>query len=285
MIRRHPAISKFGHHMTDDQIRTVAPSAFAVEAHESRSDRYAYIPTSNIIAAMRREGFSPTYAGQSKSRDESRREFTKHMIRFRPADALPAVGGLFPEIILVNSHDGTSAYQLFSGLFRLVCLNGLMTGTSYESLRVPHKGDVVSQVIEGSFTVIADSRRSIEAAGEMSRVRLNHEEQQLFARGAHLLRFEGSQVGAAIQPSQLLVPRRAEDRADDLWTTFNRVQESTIRGGVHGWTPSEPGRRPRRVTTRGVQAITQQTGLNRALWTLAEGMAALKEGRPLPLAA
>jgi hypothetical protein len=31
--------------LSDDQLRRVTPSLFAEAAHESRSDKYAYIPT------------------------------------------------------------------------------------------------------------------------------------------------------------------------------------------------------------------------------------------------
>ncbi|MBV8275090.1 MAG: DUF932 domain-containing protein, partial [Verrucomicrobia bacterium] len=31
-----------------------------------------------------------------------------------------------PEVVLVNSHDKSSAYQLHCGLFRLVCTNGMV---------------------------------------------------------------------------------------------------------------------------------------------------------------
>lgn len=43
--------------LSDDAIRALAPSAFAAEAHESRSARYAYIPTAAVIEGMRAEGF------------------------------------------------------------------------------------------------------------------------------------------------------------------------------------------------------------------------------------
>lgn len=73
--------------LADDQLRRVCPSAFASTAHESRSDRYAYIPTSSIIEGMRKEGFVPVKAQQSASRVEGRGEFTKHMITFALAEA------------------------------------------------------------------------------------------------------------------------------------------------------------------------------------------------------
>ncbi|MNG31048.1 hypothetical protein D3C84_1167890 [compost metagenome] len=63
------------------------------------------------------------------------------------------------------------------------------------------------------------------------------------------------------------MPRRAEDRASDLWTTFNRVQENTIKGGLRG-----RNKQGRRTTTRAVNGIDQDVKLNRALWVLAQAL-------------
>jgi integrase len=55
---------------------------------------------------------------QSKSRIEGKTEFTKHMIRMRHAGQVntrPEAN----EIILINSHDGASSYQMLAGVFRL----------------------------------------------------------------------------------------------------------------------------------------------------------------------
>ena len=73
----------------------------------------------------------------------------------------------------------------------------------------------------------------------------------------------------------MLTVRRAGDAGADLWTTFNRVQENTIRGGLSAWGRDAHNRR-RRVTTREVNGIDQDVKLNRALWLLGERMAALK---------
>ena len=55
------------------------------------SQRYTYIPTIEVINGMREAGFLPFRATQSGTRDTSRSEHTKHMIRFRHADSLPSV--------------------------------------------------------------------------------------------------------------------------------------------------------------------------------------------------
>ena len=69
----------------------------------------------------------------------------------------------------------------------------------------------------------------------------------------------------------VLQARRWEDRKGDLWTTFNRIQENLVRGGVSG-----RGATGRRMTTREVAGVNENVKLNRALWSLADGMAQLK---------
>ncbi|MCZ9241422.1 DUF932 domain-containing protein, partial [Escherichia albertii] len=59
------------------------PSVFSGDKHESRSERYTYIPTINIINKLRDEGFQPFFACQSRGRDLGRREYSKHMLRLR----------------------------------------------------------------------------------------------------------------------------------------------------------------------------------------------------------
>lgn len=106
------------HPLSDDQIRAVAPSIFADAPHESRSERYSYIPTATVLHKLRGEGFQPFMACQTRVRQEGRRDFTKHMLRLRHASQITA-RGVANEIILLNSHDGTSSYQMLAGAFRL----------------------------------------------------------------------------------------------------------------------------------------------------------------------
>lgn len=269
--------------LTDDQLQRLVPSAFATEAHESRSERFAVIPTAGIIQAMRREGFVPYSAKQARTRDASRKDFTKHMIRFRHPDLAAsakglAVGDTFPEVVLVNANDGSSAYKLMAGGFRLVCLNGMMVAEKETgSVTVHHKGDVRRQVIEGSFEVLGESRRALEHAANWQGITLRRDQQLAFAEAAHLVRFgdaEGN-VATPIKPEHLLHARRSADMTPDLWTTFNRVQENVIRGGLSATMRDPETRRLRRVTTKEVAGIDADVKLNRALWALGERMAKL----------
>lgn len=257
--------------LTTEQMRAVAPSIFAAEQHGSRSERYAYIPTSEVLKRLQIEGFSPFLVCQSRSRDASKREHTKHMVRLRHAGQI--TGEEANEIILINSHDGTSSYQMLAGVFRFVCCNGMVCGTTMSDVRVRHNGDVIDNVIEGAFRVVDDFAVVDEQKSAMKELRLNPGEQLAFAKAARALKYDDPDVPAPVTEHQLLHIERAEDSAPNLWATFNRVQEHLIAGGIRG-------RRldGRRVTTRGINAIDQNVKINRALWVLAEAMRELKAG-------
>lgn len=247
------------------------PSIFAREAHDSRSDRYVYVPTIEIVEGLRREGWFPFFAVQAVPRDGSRHGHAKHMLRLRRDDGIGKPEAA--EVIIVNSHDGTSAYQMFAGVLRFVCTNSMIAGERFEEVRVPHKGGIQDQIIEGVYTVAEDFPRLIEATETMKDTRLSEGEQRVLAEASLVARY--SEGESPVRPDQIIAPRRREDVGQSLWQTFNVIQENLIRGGLSGRRQTANGR-IRRSQTRAINGIDQNVGLNRALWTLAEGMQRLK---------
>lgn len=271
--------SRNGEPLANEQLAAVVPSIFATSAHESRSDRFAPIPTINVLNGLRNEGFDPFMAQQARTRIEGKEEFTKHMIRLRHRSLTRADGEAF-EIILVNANDGTSSYQMIPGFFRFVCAKGLMVGDTFNEVKVRHSGDAINQVIEGAYTVLEEAPRITSQVDEFKGLRLAEHEQQAFAEAAHVLRFpkaheDQSETQAPITAERLLAPRRRDDLGGNLWTTLNVVQENVIRGGQSGRVRGSNGRM-RRASSREVKGIDQNKALNRALWTLAERMQELK---------
>ncbi len=264
--------------LTEDQIRQAAPSVFAAEAHDSRSSRYTYIPTSDILTGLRAQGFEVFSAAQARCRSEDRREHTKHLLRLRHVGEAGRVAKLndsHTEICLLNSHDGTSSYQMFAGVFRLVCLNGMMVcDSTVGAVKVPHTGKVQDRVIAGAFEILDGCTRIVESQETMRSLTLDRDEQALFAKTALSLRYDEDTQHTPIEADQLLRPRRMADNTPDLWATFNRVQENMVKGGVSG---RNANNRP--TTTREIRGIDQNVKINKALWALAEGMAALKAGK------
>lgn len=280
--------------LTQDQLRARCPSLFVVEAHADRSARFAPIPSINIVTALGNEGFLPFEAKQSRAKDASRIPYTKHMVRFRKSELNSGSyrseinGDSVPEIVLMNANDGTSSYKMFGGFFRFLCFNGLIVSDGHvHEIRIPHIGDPVGKVIEGAYQVLSETTRAIEVRDAWRDIELKRDEQIAFAEAAHGLRFnvEPGQtpdgVAQAITPLKLLDVRRSGDAGNDLWKTFNVIQENCIKGGLHGVSKShrtEEGKyiAARRVQTREVKGIDQDVKLNRALWQLGTKMAELK---------
>ena len=266
--------------LTEDEIRTAAPSVFATTAHASRSAKFRPIATIEVLRMLDKEGFGVVGAIQSVGRIEDRKDYTKHMLRLRQRDDVQRrVGDNVFEILLKNANDGTAAYDLLSGLFRIACMNSLVSmSTQMTTQRVRHSGDVGPKVIDGVFSVLNDAERSLAAPEQWGRLQLSAPEQQLFAQVAHAIRFpvdEHNNATTNVKPEHLLKVRRTEDRQEDLWTVFNRVQENVIRGGLDNTGLNAAGQL-RRASTKAVKGIDQSTALNRALWTLGEEMAKLK---------
>ena len=260
--------------LAEHEMRSAAPSIFAPGKHQSRSDRYAYIPTIEVLRGLRKEGFEPFMVAQSKSRIAGKTEYTKHMIRMRHAGLLSSRPEA-NEIILINSHDGASSYQMLAGVFRFVCCNGLVCGSVSNDIRIPHKGDVQDEVIDGAFRVLDDFEAVDASTDGMKSLTLSDDEERAFATAALALRYGERSEGqppAPITVEQLIEARRPEDLGHSLWTTFQRVQENALRGGQPG-----RSRQGRHIRTREVASIDRGVSLNRALWVLAEEMRKLKQ--------
>jgi len=269
-----------GRALTEDELHKLAPSIFATEAHSSRSERFSPIPTIEVLRGLQKEGFHPVGAKQSVARLDDRKDYTKHLIRLRRLDddKKYSVGDTVCEMLLKNANDGTSAYDLLAGLFRIACMNSLVSQTStIDTVKVRHSGDVMGKVIEGTYRVLGEAQKALAAPQDWSKQNLATEERQALAEAAHVLRFAGREgnVTTPIYPKQLLETRRWQDAGNDLWSTFNVIQENVVRGGLRGTGHDANGRR-RRVTTRPVNGIDADVRLNKALWVLAERMAQIK---------
>jgi hypothetical protein len=127
--------------LTDNDLMRVAPSIFAEEPWERMSGRYRFVPTIRVVEKLRGEGFFPVNASQGRTRIPGKKDFTRHMIRFRQDNKKMLVGQELPEVVLLNSHDGSSAYSLMAGVFRLICSNGMVVpAASVGSMKVRHSG-------------------------------------------------------------------------------------------------------------------------------------------------
>lgn len=270
-----------GETLSLERLEAAVPAIFADTAHEDTSSRYVHIPTRDVLSTLMGEGFMPVEARVAKAKDSAS---AKHLVKFRHASdgAERRVGDTSLEVILRNSHDGTSSYEFFWGLFKLICKNGMVVSDGLtESIRVRHAGNrekVLDKVIEGAFTVINEGPKVLEAPRKWSTIPLELPEREAFANAALVARYgetEPGKVDAPFEARHLLETRRAADMSNDLWTVFNRVQENVTRGGPRATYRDDMNRR-RTATIREVKSIDGDVKLNRALWRLADEMAKLK---------
>lgn len=242
-----------------DVLRRRAPAVFADHQFEKTSANYVFISTQQLVDALRDSGFHPTDARQRWSRGD-RLGYARHMIRFRAHDALCFVD-CTPEIILINSHDATSAYELRGGLYRFVCCNGLIVSLAeFGVIRIPHRGNAVASVVEGARKIMDRLTGIGPIIEKMARTELDERAQLAFAQRALELRYRNRDY-YPFDANRLLDARRDTDRQNSLWCVYNRVQENIICGGIEG--KSAAGRK---VTSRRITAVQEDVRLNVALW-------------------
>jgi hypothetical protein len=139
--------SVFGRALSLETIRQQAPAVFAPSADEHRSIHYTFIPTERVLAGLLQAGFVAVDARQTRTRSASPLH-ARHVVRLRRRFETVQLRDSMPEIAFLNSHDGTSAYQLRVGLFRVVCTNGLIVSRgAFPTFSVPHRGNVVEDVV------------------------------------------------------------------------------------------------------------------------------------------
>ena len=248
--------------ITLDQLKSQTPSVFATSPSTKMSDKYVFVPTMDILENFEREGWELASAKQV-----GRGIHSVHELRLRNGE-LPKVGDTLVEAIIRNSHNGMASFRVSAGLHRLVCSNGLTVPTALaESFNIRHSRfdlDEVKRLTESFAGKLPKIEGSVKRMMERE---MTIDEKIEFVRKSVGIRFGQDKVLNELQIVGLLTPNRDEDQGDDLWTTFNVVQEKYIRGGIE--TTSQRGRRTK---LRGLENIMAVNQMNTKLWTLAEEM-------------
>src|SRR5262249_23101055 len=132
------------------------------------------IPTERVLSGLINAGFVPVDARQARTRSASPIH-AQHVVRLRRRYETIALRDSVPEILFLNSHDGTSAYQLRMALYRAVCTNGLIVSRgAFPTICVAHRGNVVDEVVTGALEI---SERFDRLAAQVERMESRHMEQ------------------------------------------------------------------------------------------------------------
>jgi hypothetical protein len=262
--RKYHYRAENGSFLDDDTMIKYAPSIFNNIAFPELSDSYKHIPTSKIITALRNNGFEPVEVSQSGDTNSIRSLFAKHVVRFRKTEISYKNNDIVPEILLKNSHDGKSSYNITAGLFRIICLNGLVAGVGdLFNIKVPHNtsGEIISHVLDATNNIVKKIPELFERVDKLKEKKLDEYRRYNLAKNI----IDISPSNLIIDPSEYLVPRRSHDMGYDAWTTMNVIQENVIRGGVLGQDRLGSKRR-----TMAIFDVSREIEINRKIWDLAE---------------
>lgn len=229
------------------------------------SDKYKLAKTSEIVKRIEGLGFTMDKFVAMKVRKKERQGFQKHRAIFTSPQLKATTDGV-PQLLLTNSHDGTSSVVLQLGFFRYVCSNGLVVGNNLiEPVRVRHSGnDFDDRLIVAINFIVAQAEKLTESIERLKSKTLTGAEIRAFQREALQTR-----LGADVKIEDFFFPvNRDEDKAQDLFTVLNVVQESLIRGGARVILEQDGKRKDKAI--RRVNSLVSQTEINTMLWNLAE---------------
>ena len=257
--------------LTSTELPYVLPQHLNRKVFEKRTEKYNLFESDTIIDNLQRMNFVVRDAITQKSRTkvgekqdkESGQSMSRHLYRLcrREDFGKPEL----PELVVVNSHNGACALQVYTGYFRMICENGMIAGGE-EALRIRHMGHTMEEVLEQIRGVAENFQTAYSKVDAFKCKQLSEGEIRDFARKANEIRTE-LKLRAIGDPMELLVPRRSEDAGTDLWSVFNRVQENMMKGGLAlAWTADDKRHR----MTRPIRNIVQNIDANRKLWAIAE---------------
>ena len=242
---------------TLDQIKTIAPSVFTTDKAPHLTDKYIQTPTSRVVEDLMNLGWEVTKAQEVKSRKY--KGFQKHIIVFRnPQIMIKGANGddSFPQILLTNSHDGKAAFNFRVGIFRLVCSNGLVVSDAdFNNVSIRHINYTFETLQTKINEVIAKLPNLVQKINLFKSTELTETQMVDFATKAMELRTK-----ARVNIMDVLNADRPQDKGNDLWVVFNRVQEKLIGGSYRA------GKRK----ARSVKNFQKDIELNEQLFELAE---------------
>lgn len=205
------------------------------------SNRYKHIPTLEVVKDVLDLGFQ-IHSAKGKKSDNGLHEVIFSSQRLMDANKL---GGIHPRVHLINSHDGASSFQFFSGLYRLVCSNGLVLPLSIgenkfsDSLKIRHTKYTLDELQSVLRELLNNMDTNIQPIYRMQETQIERENAVQFVKDSLLIRNKITpdkvkEFLASIPEETydyILEPKRNEDFSNDVWTTFNVVQEKMIHGG------------------------------------------------------
>lgn len=253
-------------------------------------ETYGFISTAELINQLSLKGWQPSNISIAQVRNEDKRGYQKHLIRLQNPefDVVNLQGDLVrPELVVLNSHDGSTSTRLYFGVLRIACLNGMIAGSTFKEIKIIHSKNFTNKLdngIEYITSGIPDLIRTIET---LSRLTFSNAAQNEFVKSCVDYKLRNIKNIVDVNYSSALEIRRIDDVNTDVWTVLSRVQEAIIRGGIRysfeapafeydfkTKAKTEIGTRIVTRNTSAIKSISQNVELNKMIFNKAMEIAA-----------
>lgn len=224
------------------------------------SSRYKFVENTRFVADLETLGFKLVkFQGPARG-------LGLHLMEFEHA-GLPKLDGINMHLYAKNAHDGSACFSLGISMLRLVCTNGLIATTHEQQFKIKHIGYALSHVRDAVERVASQFTGVAETVARLQNTQLSAERTAQFVFEASRLRDVRPYRG-----EDFLQIRRDADKNTDIWTIFNRIQESLIRGGYQTQKILESGQVVAGPKARELKSVGDVFKINQALWTMANAL-------------
>jgi hypothetical protein len=252
------------------------PSVVQTKPMQRANMKYSFIPTTQIIDDLAKEGWLP-FEVQETDAKKADRGFQKHLVRFFNPDIKNPGAGFEPNVLMTNAHNGSSSTWIMGGGINFVCTNGIIIAENIvANHRIRHQGSTEDQVKSALQDIVENLPRVYNSIDRFKSIILNDKEKENFGRDSLRLFYDEPQLEKLdLQASSnlLVAPRRKAERENTLWNAFNLVQENMIRGGDF-LVPKTGGKIKHKRETK---SIDTNVRINTTLWEYAEEVAETPE--------
>lgn len=239
------------------------------EKLETLSGKYQAVKSSQLVNLLENKGFSLDNVVKIKTRKKEREGKQKHRMIFSNFELLATDhrdGKI--QLLVTNSYDGSSSVQFQIGFFRYICSNGLVAGTTFSTIRIKHIGQDLEKKIDQAIVEIAAQ------AQKLNTLILRMKSIQLNVKTINELENEAARIRVPLDKQENVVAidswiMRDEDKANDLFTVYNRVQETLIRG-TGKITLKTGENESKTVKLRALKGLDRQIEVNQKLFDLVE---------------
>ncbi len=198
--------------------------------HVSKSDKFVVLQPSQIATVLADHGFDMVGLKTGKARSQDKACHQTTIARYRSSNQFE-IEGLSLDIMFRVPHL-YGALEARLGFFRGVCANQWNMGSLFETAKIRHTGDALSQIDTLIPRLVAQRESLIETIELMKSRNVTPEELIKLSQDVAAARLDGVENVSQIGTLTLLEPRRLDDTASDLFTVANVLQENATRIGI-----------------------------------------------------